>query len=171
MVYYVLRMPDQPHETDPVARMRAMPTEELIKLGADSLNQRLLEQAVFAHQKYGPLSPQNLEAFLADPACVRYPTRLVFEFGEMALHQFAQPEMDHRADAQQGRVLYLRPRLRERPDLVPLAVAYMLPVLNYGDIITDAHCLLYGATLLGLMPEEFYQRICALADAAGCEAA
>ena len=156
---------------DSVTQLRGMSAEELTKLGEDSLRQTLLDQALFAHQKHGPLTPQNLDTFLADPACVRYPTRLAFEFGEMALHQFAQPDVDHRAEGAPGRVLYLRPRLRDRPDLVPLAIAYMVPAINYGEIITDAHCRLYGATLLGLVEEEFYRQICALADYAGCEAA
>jgi len=97
-------------------------------------------------------------------------TRLVFEFGEMARHQFAQPDLDWRDPGKHGRVLYLRPSLRERPDLVPLAVAYMIPVINFGEIISDEHCLLYGAALLGLTEEDYYREICALADWAGAEA-
>jgi hypothetical protein len=133
------------------------------------LKQRLIEQAICAHRKHAPFAGDHLETLLADPECVRYPTRLVFEFGEMAMHQFAQPEPDPRNPEGNGRVLYLRPQLRNRPDLTLLALAYMLPVINYGDIITDEHCLLYGATLLGLTEEEFYHRICALADLAGSE--
>jgi hypothetical protein len=157
-----------PDKIDPVAQVRRMSTEDLTKLGEDSLKQRLLEQAVFAHQKYGPLTAGNLEAFLGDADCVRYPTRLAFEFGEMAMHQFAQPDVDHRQGGEEGRVLYLRPLLRERPDLLPLAVAYMLPVINYGEVIGDEHCLLYGATLMGLMEAEFCEQICAMADCLGC---
>jgi hypothetical protein len=67
-------------------------------------------------------------------------------------------------------VLYLRPRLRDRPDLLPLAVAYMIPLINYGDIITDEHCLRYGATLLGLTEDDYYRKLCALADWLGAEA-
>ena len=51
--------------------------------------------------------------------------------------------------------------------LALLAVAYMIPVINYGDIITDEHCLRYGATLLGMMEEEFYDAVCRMADYAG----
>jgi hypothetical protein len=141
-----------------------MSTEELVRLGEDSLRDRLIEQATFAYQKYGSLTQEKLDTFLRDADCVRYPTRLVFEFGEMASHQFAQPDVDWRNPDQGGRVLYLRPVLRDHPDLVPLAVAYMLPVLNYGDIIRDEHCIVYGATLLGLIEDEFYSRICSLAD-------
>ncbi len=59
--------------------------------------------------------------------------------------------------------------LKNRPDQLPLAVAYMIRFINYGDIITDEHCLRYGAILLGLMEAEFYEQICALADLVGAE--
>jgi hypothetical protein len=45
----------------------------------------------------------------------------------------------------------------------------MVPVINYGEIIADEHCLLYAATLLGLMESEYYDRLCALADLCGAE--
>ncbi len=153
---------------DSLAQLRQMTPEALLELGQDSLRQRLLEQATLAHQKHAPLTPANLEALLADPACTRYPTRLVFEFGEMARHQFADIDLDYDCPEEDRRVLFLRPNLRDRPDLAALAVAYMLPVINYGDVINDELCRLFGATLLGLMEEEFYRQICALADFAGC---
>jgi hypothetical protein len=149
--------------------LRRKSPAELEQLGQESLRQHLLDQAIVAHQKYGPLPGDRLAAFLDDPACVRYPVRLVFEFGEMALHQFAQPDIDWRNVAKGGRVLYLRPLLRDRPDLLRLAVAYMVPVINYGDIISDDHCLLYGAALLGMMVEEYYSKLCVLSDFVGAE--
>jgi hypothetical protein len=149
--------------------LRRLSAAELEQLGQHSLRDHLLAQAVVAHQKYGPLTADKLDALLCDPDCLRHPTRLVFEFGEMAMHQFAQPDIDWRNPEQDGRVLYLRPMLRERPDLLPLAVAYMIPLINYGGIVTDDICLLYGATLLGLMETEYYERICALADEVGAE--
>ena len=151
-------------------QLRRMSAAELEQAGQASLREHLLAQAVVAHQKYGPLTSECLEAFLHDPVCLRHPVRLVFEFGEMALHQFAQPDIDWRNSAEDGRVLYLRPLLRDDPDLLPLAVAYMVPLINYGEIISDEHCLLYGATLLALMESEYYDRLCALADRCGAEA-
>jgi hypothetical protein len=147
--------------------LRAMSPDELERLGQQSLREHLIAQAVVAHQKHGPLTADKLDAFLHDPDCLRHPVRLVFEFGEMAMHQFAQPDMDWRNTEQDGRVLYVRPLLRNQPDLLPLVVAYMVPLINYGDIISDEHCLLFGATLLGMMEDEYYQRLCALADMAG----
>jgi hypothetical protein len=122
-----------------------------------------------AHQEHGPLTADKLDALLHDPDCLRHPVRLVFEFGEMAMHQFAQPDIDWRNTEQDGRVLYVRPLLRERPDLLPLAVAYMIPLINYGDVISDEHCLTYGATLLGMMEDEYYARLCTLSDVVGAE--
>jgi len=150
--------------------LRKLSSAELEKLGQQSLREHILAQAVVAHQKHGPLTFEKLNALLHDPDCLRYPVRLVFEFGEMAMHQFAQPDIDWRNTPQDGRVLYVRPLLRERPDLLPLAVAYMIPLINYGDVISDEHCLLYGATLLGMLEEEFYQAICLLAEIVGAEA-
>lgn len=154
---------------DPLADLRRMSSAELEKLGQDSLRDHILAQAIVAHQKHGPLTTGKLDALLTDPECVRHPTRLVFEFGEMAMHQFAQPDVDWRNTERDGRVLYLRPLLRDRSDLAVLAVAYMIPLINYGEIISDEHCLLYGATLLGLMEAEYYRQMCALADWVGAE--
>ncbi|MFN3408183.1 MAG: hypothetical protein ACK45B_04265 [Limisphaerales bacterium] len=151
------------------ASLRKLSSAELEQLGQASLREHLVAQAIVAHQKHGPVTAAKLDALLHDPDCLRHPVRLVFEFGEMAMHQFAQPDVDWRNTEQAGRVLYVRPRLRDRPDLLPLAVAYMIPAINYGDIVSDDHCLAYGATLLGLMEDEYHARLCALADELGVE--
>jgi len=147
--------------------LRRMSDAELAGVFDDSLTNRLREQAVEARQKHGGLRPGNLESFLGDRDCVRHPTRLVLEYGEMGTHQFAQPEQDVRNPG--GIMLYLRPVLGRRPDLLVLAVSYMIPVINYGAVITDAHCLEYGSTLMGLEREEYYRRVCELADFVGAE--
>ena len=63
----------------------------------------------------------------------------------------------------------MNPLLQARPDLLPLAVAYMIPVINYGDIVSDEHCLVYGAALMGMLTDEFYDAVCRLADLVGAE--
>ena len=155
--------------TDFLDELRSLSTAELEQVGQHSLRDHVVAQAEVAREKHGPLADGQLEALLHDPQCVRHPVRLVFEFGEMALHQFGQPDIDWRHPEQGGRVLYLRPMLRDRPELVRLAVAYLIPLLNYGDVVTDDVCVRYGAALLGLAPEEFYRRICALAETVGAE--
>ncbi|MCF7730363.1 MAG: hypothetical protein K9N23_01695 [Akkermansiaceae bacterium] len=151
------------------ADIRKLSPAELEALGQHSLRGHLQAQAEVAHLKHGPLTADTLAALLQDPECLRHPVRLVFEFGQMAMHQFAHPDIDWRNPDQDGRVLYLRPLLRQSPHLLPLAVAYMIPLINYGDVVTDGHCLLYGATLLGMTEDEYYNDLCALADNLGAE--
>lgn len=165
--------PSANSKPNPAPDLRGLSTEELVNLGNASLRDHLAAQAVVAHHKYSPLRFEKLDAFLNDPECLRYPTRLVYEFGDMAPHQFAQPDIDWRTpdSNSNARVLYLRPVLAQpaNRDMILYAVAYMVPVINYGEVVTDALCLHYGATLLGLMEEEFYEKICALADTVGAE--
>lgn len=151
------------------ADLRRLSSEELEQLGQQSLRDHLIAQAEAARFRHGPIVFESLEPLLHDPDCLRHPVRLVYEFGEMAMHQFAQPDIDWRNTAEDGRVLYLRPLLRDRPDLIPLAVSYMIPLINYGDIIDDGHCLAYGATLLEMGKVDYYRQICALADLVGAE--
>jgi hypothetical protein len=87
--------------------------------GEESLLAHLLPRATMARERYGDLSAKDIPAFLQDPRCVRDPTRLVFEFGEMAAHQFAQPDLDPRDPDRESWVLYVHPTLRDRPDLLP----------------------------------------------------
>ena len=152
-----------------VDEVRRMSEAELTQLGEDSLMDHLRHQATEARGRHGGLRPGNIETFLEDRDCVRYPTRLVLEFGDMGPHQFAQPDRDYRSNHPEARVLYLRPILGRRPDLIALAVSYMIPVINYGQVINDEHCIEYGAALLGLSTEDYYNCICELADFVGAE--
>ena len=144
-----------------------MSGEQLERAGEQSLRNRLVSQAAKAHQKHHAPSGINLPALLSDPECLRHPVRLAYELGEMAPHQFGQPGIDPQSRELDGRVLYLRPVLQEHPDLLLRAVAYLIPLINYGEVVTDEHCLLYGATLLGLTEDEYYRRVCELADFVG----
>lgn len=134
----------------------------------EALMLHLLDRAHYARQKYGQITASTLSAFLQDGECVRYPTRLVFEAGEMAPHQFAHPGEDISMPGGKGRILYLRPSLKQHPQWLSPAVVYMVPVINYGeDVVNDLHCIRYGAALLGMSEESFYTRICEIADALG----
>ena len=144
-----------------------MSEQALEQAGRLSLRDHLVAQAVVAHRKHFNAGALNLASLLADPDAVRFPVRLVFEIGEMAAHQFAQPDIDWRDTSNDGRAIYLRPSLKERSDLIPLAVVYMIPAINYGEIVSDDECIAYGATLLGLTTEEYYWKLCALADFSG----
>jgi hypothetical protein len=59
----------------------------------------------------------------------------------------------------------VHPHYEHHTDVLPLLITYHLVSVNYGDIATHEEAELYGATLLGLPVEEYYRRLCELADA------
>lgn len=143
-------------------RLRAMSRAELARLGEDSLREHLVETAILAHQQYAPVAGPALGRLLEDRHFVRHPVRLAFELGSMAPHQFAQPEPETG-----GYVLYVHPGIEQNSGDVACAVAYFLPLINYGGFINDEHCLIYGATLLGSTARQYYKKLCHLADSLG----
>jgi hypothetical protein len=149
---------------------RTDPTRKLAQEAERTLRAHLLDGALHARGKYSPLTIENLEALLRDPECVRLPTRVVFARGPMAPHQFAQPETDPLDPSGAGKVLYVDPRLRGDFELLPLAVAYFVPVIEHGEeLVGDRHCVAYGAALLAMSEKGYYRKLCALADRLGVE--
>lgn len=174
-----VRLPYAPvmHDsTDDTAAHRAPepderePARDLAEESERALLAHLLDRALFARRKYGSITNEVLGDFLRDPECLRHPTRLIFERGGMEAHQFAQPEEDPRDPEGRRKVLYVDPELRRHPELLPLAVAYFVPVLELGEeFVDDRHCTEYGAALFGMAEKEYYERICRLADILGRE--
>ncbi len=101
---------------------------------------------------------------LDDREVVRYPTGLRFDAeplqaGEFA---FAQPLGEHPAD---GYCLFVHPCFENRREVWPLLTAYHIPVINYGDsVVTHEEAELFGATLLGMEIDAYYQALCELTD-------
>jgi hypothetical protein len=144
------------------SQLRALNGAELARLGEESLRTHMVDMAIVAHAKYVPLTSESLAAFLDDRNNVRYPVEIVYDIGSMAPHQFAQPEPDG-----DGYKLYLHPELKGMDGDVAMAIAYFIPVINFGDLVNDEHCLLYGATLSGLTADEYYGELCRIADSMG----
>lgn len=111
----------------------------------------------------GPLSAENLDAFLADSACLRWPTRIVFDAAPLEPHQFAQPVIsgpDHTREC----TLYVHPRFATPPECLPYFVAYFAAVINYGIAAGPEICEAVGAELVKETPEAFYHRLVAFVD-------
>lgn len=144
------------------SQLRALGRSELVRLGEDSLREHLVDTAIVAHELFFPLAGEQLQAFLENRNMVRHPVELVFEIGSMAGHQFAQPEPDG-----DGFRLSVHPALQKRGTDLAMAVAYFVPVMNYGSLINDDHCLIYGATLFGMTIEAYYAELCRIAGDIG----
>lgn len=144
------------------SRLRAMDGAELARLGEESLRSHLVDTAMVAHRLYAPFGIDQMEGLMQNRNQVRYPLRLAFRIGNMAPHQFANPEEEG-----DGFVLNIHPSLEGRAGDLALVVAYFLPLMNFGPLINDDHCLLYGATLNGLPVQDYYRELCRIADFVG----
>jgi len=129
-----------------------------------AFNAHLKARAAAARDRYGPaIDAAALARLLADREIVRWPTELCFDARPLQEGEFAYPQPlgFHPSD---GFCLFVHPHFEQRPDALPLLVAYHIPSINYGSIAEARHAELYGATLLGLDVEVYYRELCALAD-------
>lgn len=133
--------------------------------GRRGLQDHLLEKAALAHAKHGAgIDAEVMLRILDDREIVRYPLGIRFDASELEPGEFAHVAQvgEH---PRQGYCLFVHPDLEARRDLWPLVIAYYIPPVNYGDIADAEECELFGASLLGMDVEEYYQALCAIADA------
>ena len=129
-----------------------------------ALRDHVEEKALAARRRYGGTVDETvLRRMLEDRSVVRYPTRLQFDAGPLEPGEFAYAH-PLGGKANDGFQLFVHPMLENEPEMLPLAVAYHLVRINYGEIVTHEEAELYGATLLGMDQEAYYQALCALAD-------
>jgi hypothetical protein len=100
---------------------------------------------------------------LDDRALVRYPVGVRFDEAPLEPGEFAWPMPlgDHPAA---GYCLFIHPWFESQPLAWPLLMAYHIPSINYGDIVSHEDAEAFGAALLGLTPEEYYRALCELVD-------
>lgn len=141
--------------------MEQRPTE---RDGMLALREHIAARASEARVRYGLLiDAEAVLAMLDDRAVVRFPVGVRFdaaalEPGEPA---YPMPLGDRGAD---GYCLFIHPALRAEPELLPLVIAYYIPSINYGEVVTREEAELFGATLLGLDPDTYYEAMCEIAD-------
>jgi hypothetical protein len=132
--------------------------------GRQALREHLVDKASDARAKLGgQIDTSALTALLDDRSVVRYPVTLAFGAERLMPGEFAFAEQigEHPS---LGFRLWLHPCFESQPERWPALVAYHLPTINYGDIVTAADCENFGAVLLGMSVDQYYSRICTLAD-------
>jgi hypothetical protein len=139
------------------------------KLTADdarqSLNAHVAEKGAEIHRKYGPaIGWAELPRLLEDRACVRYPCEVAFDSSPLETGECAHPELkgDRPED---GFRLCIHPFFKTRLEDVPCLVLYQLVLVNYGVFASADDAETFGASALGLAKDNYYERLCALADA------
>lgn len=132
--------------------------------GYEALKGHVVRKALAARQRYSlPLDRAGLETMLSDPEIVRYTTQLRFDSSRLKPGEFAFAETVQGDSGRVG-VIWVHEHFRERPEALPLLIAYHIPSINYSDLATFEEAELFGANWLGLTVDEYYEQVCRLAD-------
>jgi hypothetical protein len=133
----------------------------------ESLNAHVASKGREIFERYGPIiGLHELMLILNDRKCVRYPCALVFDTAALEPGEFAHP-MALGARPEDGFTLHVHPHFHTRPNEVPLLALYQLVLVNYGEFASTEDAETFGAEALGLSREQYYQRLCSLADEVG----
>lgn len=132
--------------------------------GYEALQGHVVDKALAARKEHGPdIDWAAMRAILKDPNYVRFPVGVRFDDEALLNGEFAYAAaLGNRPS--DGFCLFVHPFFERREDVLPLLVAYHVPAINYLDIATHVEAELFGATLLGMRVEDYYQRLCDLAD-------
>lgn len=142
--------------------MRA-PSEEDVR---QSLSTHVAERGTEIFRKYGPrIGWDELLRLLDDRACVRYPCRIVFDTAHLQPGEFAYP-VRLGEQPEDGFTMHVHPVFQTRLDAVPALVLYQLVLLNYGPFASADDAEVFGAAALGMSRDEYYTKVCELADQA-----
>ena len=116
------------------------------------------------YDKYGPqIGWRQLQQILQDRTCVRYSCEVVFDAAPLQPGEFAHP-VAKGGRPEDGFRLHVHPFFMTQLEQVPLLVLYQLVLVNYGEFASPDDAEIFGAAALGLPKEEYYQRVCRLAD-------
>jgi hypothetical protein len=132
-----------------------------------SLNAHVAGKAAEIRARYGPdLGWPALQRLLRDRTQVRYPCDLVFDGGPLQPGECAHPVAKGRCP-EDGFILFVHPVFLAQLQQVPLLVLYQLVVVNYGEFASSDDAETFGAGALGLSRDDYYRRLCALAEQVG----
>ena len=130
----------------------------------ESLTTHVTTKGAEIREKYGPtIGWTQLQQILLDREIVRYPCELAFEAeplepGECA---YAHGKGERPED---GFTLYIHPYFMTDPNRIPALALYQLVVVNYGTFASPADAEAFGATVLGIPVDSYYESLCGMAD-------
>ncbi|MGV6814632.1 MAG: hypothetical protein ACWA5W_06425 [Phycisphaerales bacterium] len=129
-----------------------------------ALKDHLGDKAMNARLKNGMyIDAETIMKMLDDGEFVRYPVTVKFDAEHLEPGEFAMPFPlgDHPSA---GYCLCIHPHFEQQPEAWPLLIAYHIPSINYGEIVSHEDAEHFGATLVGLDTDSYYQALCELAD-------
>jgi hypothetical protein len=148
----------------PAPKIAAMPNKLTLGSARESLADHVAAKGAEIREKYGPaIGWAQLQLILADRECVRYPCELAFSAEPLEPGECAYPEpMGERPE--DGFRLCVHPYFSVDPARVPLLALYQVAAINYGAFASPNDAETFGAAVLGMPQEEYYEALCAMAD-------
>jgi hypothetical protein len=132
-----------------------------------SLNAHVAAKGAEIFEKYGSvIGWKQLSKILEDRTAVRYPCEVVFDAAPLQPGELAFPAPKG-AYPEDGFRVCVHPCFMMQLEYVPHIVLYQLVLVNYGQFASAEDAETFGAAALGLEKEEYYQRLCRLADELG----
>ena len=132
--------------------------------GYEALRGHVIERALTGRKRYGPKIDEGaLLRLLQDPEIVRFPTHIVYDDELLLDGEFAWAKALGERPSE-GYQIVVASMFKDRPDDLVAIVAYHLVRVNYLDVATHVEAELFGAALLGIEVDEYYERLCKLAD-------
>jgi hypothetical protein len=129
-----------------------------------ALGDHIAARAHGARERHGPrLDRLALVRLLGDPESTRRPTVLRFDAAELRPGEFGFAAPVAGSGGERWAIT-LHPIFEHDEEAVALLASYHLVSINYGEIASHEEAEEYGSILCGLDREEYYRRVCALAD-------
>jgi hypothetical protein len=144
-----------------------MATQLTAEGAKQSLNAHVAAKGAEIFEKYGPvIGWKQLLQILEDRTVVRYPCELAFDAAFLRPGELAYPAPKD-ANPEEGFRVCVHPCFMMQLEYVPHIVLYQLVLVNYGEFASADDAETFGAAALGLPKEEYYRRLCQLADELG----
>jgi len=132
--------------------------------GYDALRDHVAERARIGRERYGPRIDEGaLLRLIQDRDVIRFPVRIGFDESLLLDGEFAWARAIGESP-KDGYEIVVEPMFRDREEDLVAIVAYQLVRVNYLDVATHVEAELFGATLLGIEVDEYYEKLCKLAD-------
>ena len=141
-----------------------MPQQLTLDDAKQSLTAHLASKGAEIREKFGPrFGFAEMERLLADRDYTRYPVEIVFSASVLQDGEFAHP-VAKSGNPADGFTMHVHPYFTTQLAYVPALVLYQLVLVNYGDFASPTDAEIFGASVLGMTQEDYYQGLCEMAD-------
>ena len=129
-----------------------------------SLTAHVAARGTEINELFGPtIGWEELQRILQNRTCVRYPCEIRFGAEPLLEGEVAHPVAKGERP-EDGFTIVVHPAFASDLAGATDLVLYQLVLVNYGEFASAEDAETFGAAVLGLAKDDYYRRVCALAD-------